>query len=159
MTLRTRAREVPPGAGNPRLIRATDGRVLAGGPEAAGREQSYPLTLDVTTIGSGDGQDIQLDDVAATHGEIQREADGDEFVYRHLDADSVSYLDGAAVAVAGLHHGDRLTLGASTLIFQRDEYADHGRFEGGRQGGDASGPKAAGSGGHESEPRDSEPTR
>jgi hypothetical protein len=158
MTLRTKDRKVPPGAGNPRLVRATEGRAVAGSPEAEGREQSYPLRLAVTTIGSADGQEVQLDGVGAAHGEVRRDAGDDEFVYRHLDAEGVSYLDGAAVTEAGLHHGDRLTVGPWTLIFQRDEYADHGRFEGGREGGDASGPKAAGSGGQESEPRDSEST-
>jgi hypothetical protein len=155
VTLRTRDGKVSPGAGNPRLVKSGDGHAVAGTPEAEGVQLGYPLNIDVTTVGSADGQDIQLEGIESQHGEIRRDANDDEFVYHHLSNAGESHVDGAIVTSAGLHHGVRLTVGPWTLIFQRDEYADHGRFDGGRQGGESSGPVAAGFGGHEAEPGES----
>jgi hypothetical protein len=133
-------------------VRSNDGHVTAAAAANEGLELSYPLNADVTTVGSAEGQDIQLDGIEPAHGEIRRETADDEFVYHHLSNDGTSHIDGVIIASAGLHHGDRLTVGPWTLIYQRDEYADHGRFDGGREGGESSGSVAAGFGGHEDEP-------
>ena len=142
----------PPGAGHPRLVRASGGKVVAGSPEAEGREVSYLLTRAVTTLGSDHSRNIQLTGIEPEHGELRHHADTDEFVYTHVSTTGASQVNGAIVTSADLHHGDRLTVGPWTLIFQRDAHADHIRPDGGRQGGEPSGPRAAGFGGHESEP-------
>jgi hypothetical protein len=152
MVTRSRDTDVSPGAGHPRLVRATRGHVALGSPEADGIEHSYPLGVRVTSLGSTPSSDIVLAGIAAEHGEIRREASSDEFTYHQLSRDGESFVNGVVVTDAGLHTGDRLALGDWTLIYQRDEFADHGRFDGGRQGGEASGTRAAGSGGQESEP-------
>jgi hypothetical protein len=157
MSVRSRDREVTPGAGNPRLVRAMHGHAAVGSSEAEGIEHSYPLNLDVTSLGSSPGSDIVVAGVDPEHGEIRREENSDEFVYHHLSRQADSRVNGVVVTDAGLHHGDRLTVGEWTLIYQRDEFADHGRYDGGRQGGEASGTRAAGSGGQESEPSSSGP--
>jgi hypothetical protein len=152
MSVRTRDRRIPPGAGHPRLVRATHGHAEIGSPEAKGIENSYPLGVDVTSLGSALSCDIVLTGIDAEHAEVRREAGGDEFVYHHLSQTEASRVNGVVVVEASLHHGDRVSVGDWTLIYQRDEFADHGRFDGGRQGGEASGTRAAGSGGQESEP-------
>jgi hypothetical protein len=159
VTLRNRDDEVHPGAGNPRLVRSGDGHALAGTPEAEGIQPSHQLGIDVTTVGSDDDQDIRLEGIEPAHGEIRREASDDEFVYHHVSGAGASRINGAIVTSAGLHHGDRLTVGSWTLVYQRDEYADHGRYDGGREGGQSSGPVAAGFGGHEDEASESRPAQ
>jgi hypothetical protein len=157
MSVRTRDRDVPPGAGHPRLVRATLGHAAVGSPEADGIERSYSLSVDVTSLGSAPGNDIFLAGTDAEHAEVRREAGGDEFVYHHLSHTGESRVNGVVVNDAGLHHGDRVSIAEWTLIYQRDEFADHGRFDGGRQGGEASGKKVVGTGGEESEPSASGP--
>jgi hypothetical protein len=152
MNVRSRDTEVPPGAGHPRLVQATLGHADVGSPEAEGIDHSYPLSVDVTSLGSAPNCDIVLAGLEDRHGEVYRDATGDEFIYHHLSPQNESRVNGVAVSFAGLHHGDRLSVGEWTLIYQRDEFADHGRFDGGRQGGEASGPRLAGAGGDESEP-------
>jgi hypothetical protein len=95
--------------------------------------------------------------IDAAPGEVRRDGTIDEFVYHHLSRSGHSHVNGVVVTDAGLHHGDRLSVGDWTLIYQRDEFADHGRFDGGRQGGEASGTRLAGSGGQESEPSEAGP--
>jgi hypothetical protein len=152
VSVRSRDTEVPPGAGHPRLVRATHGHAAVGSPEAEGIDHSYPLSVDVTSLGSTPSCDIVLAGIDGRHGEVRREETGDEFVYHHLSGQGESRVNGVVVSYAALHHGDRLSVGEWTLIYQRDEFADHGRFDGGRQGGEASGTRRAGSGGQESEP-------
>jgi hypothetical protein len=152
VSVRSRVTEVPPGAGHPRLVRATHGHATAGSPEAEGMDHSHPLRVDVTSLGSALSCDIVLAGLDGHHGEIRRDQTGDEFVYHHLSRQGESRINGVVVSSAGLHHGDRLAVGEWTLIYQRDEFADHGRFDGGRQGGEASGTRLAGAGGQESEP-------
>jgi hypothetical protein len=159
MSLRSRDRDVSPGVGHPRLVRSTHGHAAVGSAEAQGVEHDYPLRLDVTSLGSAPHSDIVLAGIDAEHGEVRREETSDEFIYHHLSHRGESRVNGALVTFAGLHHGDRLSVGEWTLIYQRDEFADHGRFDGGRQGGEASGTRLAGSGGQESEPSAGGPIR
>jgi hypothetical protein len=124
------------GAGHPRLVVATDGHAMAGSAEASGVQQEFVLDKDVITIGSADGQDVQAAGLEPQHGEIRRDAADNDYVYTHLSADGFSRVDGSRISAYRLHHGDRLELGPVTLVFQRDEFADHGRLaDGGREGG------------------------
>jgi hypothetical protein len=131
--------EVPALGGHPRLVIATGGHAPIGSPEAAGIQRAFTLDGDAVTIGSADTQDVQLTGLEPEHGVIRREADADEWVYSDVHPSTASRVDGALTDGAGLHHGDRLELGAVTLVFQRDEEADHGRPDGGREGGDFAG--------------------
>jgi hypothetical protein len=103
-----------------------------------------------TTIGSDEGQDIVLDGLTSEHAVIQWLPDGDEYVFQSFTGDRSATVDGA-IAVTGLHNGDRLQLGAWTLIFQRDEDADHVRRSGARQGGEHAGDTRTRPGGHHTE--------
>jgi hypothetical protein len=129
---------VRPGAGHPRLVTTNDGYAVAGTAAANGLPTTYPLATDTTVLGGAIGQDVHLAGLPAAYGAIVRHR-GDEYVYVQLDPSHVVQLNGTTVTTAALHHGDRLTLGQHELVFQRDEFADHGRFDGGRQGGEFSG--------------------
>jgi hypothetical protein len=136
-------------AGHPRLVVATDGHAVAGSAEASGVQREFVLDKDVITIGSADGQDVQLAGLEPHHGEIRRDAAENDYVYRHVSDRGVSRVDGSGIRTSSLHHGDRLELGAVTLVFQRDEFADHGRLSnGGREGGQFRDHGTLGSGTH-----------
>jgi hypothetical protein len=136
-------------AGHPRLVVATDGHVMAGSSEAAGVQREFVLDRDVTTIGSGDDQDVQVAGLEPAHGEIRRDASDNDYVYTHVSDRGFSRVDGSRVRSSRLHHGDRLELGGVTLVFQRDEFADHGRLaDGGREGGQFRDHGTLGSGTH-----------
>jgi hypothetical protein len=129
----------PVRGGHPRLVIATGGHAPIGSPEAAGIQRAFTLDGDVVTIGSADTQDVQLDGLEPEHGVMRRGTDADEWVYSDVRPSTGSRVDGVLSEGTGLHHGDRLELGAVTLVFQRDEDADHGRPDGGREGGDFAG--------------------
>lgn len=116
--------------GSPRLLVAVagDGTVEHA---AAGEQPSFPLSLDRTSLGSGDDADIQLAGFAAA--EIIHD-ESDEFVF--VDSSGSATVNGQPVTSRPLRTGDRLELGPWTLMFFREEHADHGRPYGGRQGGE-----------------------
>jgi hypothetical protein len=136
-------------AGHPRLVVATDGHAEAGSSEAAGVQREFVLDRDLITIGSADDQDVQVPGLEPAHGEIRRDAAENDYVYTHVGDRGFSRVDGSRVRSSSLHHGDRLELGAVTLVFQRDEFADHGRLaQGGREGGQFRDHGTLGSGTH-----------
>jgi hypothetical protein len=126
-------------AGNPRLVVATAGHAAVGSPEAAGIQQWFALVGDIVTIGSAETQDVRFPGLEPEHGVIRRDPAADEWVYDDVHPAVGSRVDGVLAQGAGLHHGDRIELGGVTLVFQRDEAADHGRPDGGREGGDFAG--------------------
>jgi hypothetical protein len=130
--------QVSSGAGHPRLVPTTAGYAFAGSAAAAGVTTAFPLDAETTVIGGASRQDLHLDGLPVAYGAIVHRR-GDEYVYVQLDPRYTVRLNGTAVTSAALHHGDRLTLRHHELVFQRDEFADHGRFDGGRQGGEFSG--------------------
>ena len=89
-----------------------------------------------TRIGSRAGADLQLDGLAEDHAEIRYER-GDEYVLVDLGAPGGSRVNGQPVEQAELHTGDRIEVGDWTLSYYREEYADHGRPQGGRSGGES----------------------
>jgi hypothetical protein len=123
-------------AGHPRLVVATDGHAVAGSTEATGVQREFLLDKDLVTIGSADTSDVRIPGLEPVHGEIRRDISENDYVYSHLADGGFSRVDGSRVRSSSLHHGDRLELGAVTFVFQRDEFADHGRLsDGGREGG------------------------
>jgi hypothetical protein len=133
------APEAPPGGGRPRLVVVpSGGHASADGPEALGYEIEFPLDAGRTTIGSNADQDIVLDGLSPEHAVIDWLADGDEFVFAPVVRDGSATVDGG-ITTTGIHHGDRLQLGTWTLVFQRDEDADHVRAGRARRGGEHAG--------------------
>jgi hypothetical protein len=146
------ADEQSAGRGHPRLVIVPEGgHATSDSPAALGYEAEFPLNAGRTTIGSGTGQDIVLDGLAAEHAVIDWIADGDEYVFEPLTSDGSATVDGG-IATTGIHHGDRLQLGRWTLIFQRDEAADHIRLgKRARQGGEHAGDTRRRPGGYSTE--------
>ena len=120
----------PEGGGRPRLIFAFGGTA-----EIGSTQREFDLLPTVTTIGSGDGADLRLDGLAERHAEVRRD-DGDEYVLVDLGTDAGVLVDGQPVEQVPLHTGDRIELGGWTLSYYREEFADHGRPFGGREGGE-----------------------
>lgn len=119
------------GAGNPRLrITREDERV------------EFALESDLVRVGSDEGNELRLPETDPLHATITHDG-RDEYVLTlhgegetnaspgtdatHPDADSETLRTGA-----------HFTAGPWTLVFARDEFADHGRPFGGRQGGEYS---------------------
>ncbi|WES65756.1 hypothetical protein P0L94_06695 [Microbacter sp. GSS18] len=117
------------GAGNPRL-RISDGDERA----------THDLVDDVTHIGGAEGGEIVLAGIAPLHATIEHD-DRDEYVLTmhgdgELSANPDSEATHAGERTLTLRSGARFTAGPWTLVYLRDEYADHGRPFGGRQGGE-----------------------
>lgn len=138
MNRRLRHQVITLGAGHPRLVTSVGGYAMTGTAAASGVTESFPLDADTTMLGGATRQDIHLAGLPPAYGAVVHRR-GDEYIYMQLDPAYTARLNGTCIITAALHHGDRLTLGHHELVFQRDEFADHGRFDGGRQGGEFSG--------------------
>lgn len=100
-------------AGRPRLLRVgSDGT------------REIRLTSVRTLLGRGTAVDVDLKDssVSRRHGEITREADGSH-TYTDLGSTNGSRLNDAECSQARLADGDRLSLGAATVIFHCEHSA------------------------------------
>jgi FHA domain len=122
----------PRGGGQARLIFALGGRARAGI-----SQREFELLKGVTAIGSSADADLSLVGLGEQHAEIRRDA-ADEYIYVDLGTSAGSRVDGQPARQQSLHTGDRIELGAWTLCYYREEFADHGRPYGGRQGGEFS---------------------
>jgi hypothetical protein len=122
----------PHGGGHPRLIFAVGGQAPANT-----EQREFELLPGVTAIGSGADADLRLDGLDERHAEIRRDA-ADEYIYVDLGSAAGSRVDGQPISEQALHTGDRIELGSWTLSYSREEFADHGRPYGGRQGGEFS---------------------
>ena len=116
----------PSGGGDPRLV------AWPGDPE---RRQVLHLRRGVTTLGGDPGDDIVLPGMPAHAVEVRRNAD-DEYVLVNQARRKDCRLNGEVVLERILRTGARLEVGTSTLVYAREEYADHGRPYGGRIGGE-----------------------
>jgi hypothetical protein len=122
----------PRGGGRARLV-------FALGETAPGDtvQREFDLRHGVTTIGSGADTDLRLNGLGEHHAEVRRD-EFDEYIYVDLGTPAGSRIDGTPVSSQTLHTGDRIELGTWTLSYYREEFADHGRPYGGRQGGEGS---------------------
>lgn len=118
------------GAGSPRLHVFSDDRRF---------EQPLP---DRLAIGSAESSDLQLPDIEPQHAVIVHD-DRDEYVVTLLGPGQRG-VDPSAPAThpdpqsETLRTGARFTAGPWTFVFEREEFADHGRPFGGRDGGELS---------------------
>jgi Protein of unknown function (DUF3662)/Inner membrane component of T3SS, cytoplasmic domain len=112
----------PPGSlpGRPRLVLTTEGKAPLGSPESRGEEQSYFLTHAVSVIGRGADCDLQLADpgVSRRHAEVRLE--GDAVVLVDLGSTNGLRVNDVATTRRQLSPGDRVQLGTTTFVFQRD---------------------------------------
>lgn len=116
------------GAGDPRLLisRNDEDRSV------------HHLGADDVTIGSDVGCTIRLEGAAAVHATIAHDA-RDEFVLTmhgpgRMNSRSAEGEHGERVET--LRTGAVFTVGEWMLVFSRQEFADHGRPYGGREGGE-----------------------
>lgn len=117
----------PARGGNPRLVLVQE-RL---GPDD---EHVVHRLHDGMTIGSHSGCSIVLPGLAPVQARLRHD-ERDEWVVDGVSG--VTRVHGAAVVSQILRTGTRIDLGVHSLVFARDEYADHGRPFGGRIGGEA----------------------
>ena len=120
------------GSGNPHL------RITGDDEE----RMEFRLKADVVRIGSSDGCELRLDGTAPVHATITHD-ERDEYVLELHGAGELSASPGVDATHGGertetLRTGFRFTMGPWTLVFAREEFADHGRPYGGRLGGEYS---------------------
>ena len=120
----------PRGGGHPHLVIVE----ALGVDQPDSKHNRCELLRGTTVIGSGPDADYHLPGIDEHAAEIRRDS-ADEYIYVHLGTQVESTVDGMPVGRKILHAGDRITLGGWTLAFSREEFADHGRPYGGRQGG------------------------
>ncbi len=118
------------GAGDPHLTIVRDDE-----------RSTFALKADHVRIGSSSGNELRLADTDPVHAEITHDG-RDEYVLTlhgpgEMNAGPQSG-DGVVQRSEVLRTGARFTTGPWTLVFSRDEFADHGRPYGGREGGEFS---------------------
>ncbi|MHB2022943.1 MAG: FhaA domain-containing protein, partial [Mycobacteriales bacterium] len=106
--------------GNPRLLLNPD-HVGVASPEARARQRAFPLNGDRIVLGRSPDCDLQLTDpgVSRRHAEL-RLLDG-VFVLEDLGSTNGTLVNNVPVGDRQLVSGDRIRLGSTTLIFERDE--------------------------------------
>lgn len=97
-------------------------RLVATGADA--NPQEYPLTRDVTTIGSSETADIRLQYAEGSHAQIRR-VDGDEYLFENVSGSVESTVNGRQLEQIILRSGARIQIGQWTVIYQRESQADH----------------------------------
>ncbi|WP_240977231.1 FHA domain-containing protein [Planctomonas sp. JC2975] len=115
------------GAGEPRLL-------VSGGD----RRFVFDLDEDGIRIGSAADCDLRLEGLDALHAHIRHD-DRDEYLLSLVGAGETTVAPEISDAPADetiLRTGARFVLGQWTFVFQREEFADHGRPFGGREGGE-----------------------
>lgn len=119
------------GAGNPHLVLI--------GIERDGPSPEFPLG-ELTRIGSSPDNEIVLEGLLPHHATIEH-TEQDQYSLDSLgqtetgSAGEASPFEDAPKG-ALLRHGTRFKIADYTFTFQREEYADHGRPFGGREGGE-----------------------
>lgn len=119
------------GAGHPRLLVSSEGERFI-----------HEITGDTMRIGSDAANELALRDTDAVHATIVHD-ERDEYVLTlhgpgEMNANPLADATAPGDRTETLRTGARFTAGPWTLVFTREEYADHGRPFGGRQGGEYS---------------------
>ena len=116
------------GAGDPRRVLAAREDMGRGEPQPV-----FRLRRPVVTLGSDEDANICLPSLAPHHAEIHHD-DDDEFTV--VAGHGPVRVNGEPVERRLLRTASRVDVGPWTLVFYREEYADHGRPFGGRVGGE-----------------------
>ena len=124
----------PAGGGRPRLVVALGGIVMVE-PDGSLKQAEFDLLRGVTRIGSSPSAMVRLPGLDVEQAEVVWDQ-FDEYVFVQLSSSIDSRINGERMGRHPLRTGDRVEMGDWTLTFIRDEYADHGRPYGGRQGGE-----------------------
>lgn len=119
------------GAGRPRL------RVSRGD-----ERFEYEITGDTVRVGSAESNELTLPDCDPVHATIRHDA-RDEYVLTlhgvgEMNANPLSAATYPGDRSETLRTGAHFTAREWVLVFVRDEFADHGRPFGGREGGEFS---------------------
>ncbi len=118
-----------PVAGRPRLLPVHGDTVRHG--ELTLEEVVLPAGS--TVVGRDREADLRLTDLTVSPRHVRLDVEPDGAVrIRDLGGVNTLRVDGVPVREAALHSGNRLELGAVTLVFQQDP----AREDGGRQGGE-----------------------
>jgi hypothetical protein len=116
------------GAGHPHLI------VSQGG-----THRIFNIEADSVRIGSAPDAELRLPGIDPLHAEIRHD-DYDEYVLiphgRANTSTPLVHIPTVDAEGEVLRTGARFTMGPWAFVFAREEYADHGRPYGGRQGGE-----------------------
>jgi hypothetical protein len=137
-TFRYRRRRIttthdPRGGGRPRLVFS-----VSQAPVVGATRRVYYLARGTTTIGSDPANDLVLEGLQPQHAEVRRRAEDDEYFLHALGGAEPTRVNGAQVDTQVLRTGSRVQLGEWTMSYAREEFADHGRPFGGREGGEFS---------------------
>jgi len=116
------------GAGHPHLIISQ-----------GGDRDIFHLKEDVVRIGSAAGNQVQLPEIESLHATIVHD-ERDEYVLTLHGPGEMNAASGGPgeERMEILRTGARFTAGEWTFVFSREEFADHGRPYGGREGGELS---------------------
>lgn len=121
-----------PGSGRPRLIFA-----VGSGDWDRTRPREFDLLPGRTVIGSGPDADLRLEGVEARHAEIRHNEDDEYVLYSFAPTGGGRpNLPHSSENARILRTGSRIEIGQWRLAYYREEFADHGRPFGGRQGGE-----------------------
>src|SRR5690606_41394171 len=117
------------GSGHPRLLVVRDDE-----------RQVHEITTDVTRIGSSPEAELHLPQTQPMHAMVTHDPT-DEYVLQMFGAGETSLHDWRTIGTGSpdvevLRTGAHFSTGPWRLVFARDEFADHGRPYGGRQGGE-----------------------
>jgi len=120
-----------PGAGRPRLVFA-----VGTGAWTPAVPYEFDLLPERTTIGSSEDADLRLEGLDPIHAEIEHRGDDEYVLHARGLVGGGSAPRGDEPRPRVLRTGARIEMGPWRLAYVREEYADHGRPFGGRQGGE-----------------------
>ncbi len=124
----------PAGGGSPRLVFS-----MGSAATADGKRRVVDLPKTGTVIGSDEAADVRLSGIDAQQARVRRDAANDEYILVALGEETPTKVNGVKVSTEQvLRTGSRIEIGAWTMIYSREEFADHGRPYGGRAGGEFS---------------------
>lgn len=122
----------PLGGGSPRLV------YYLSPPETGGVREVLPLRRGTTRIGSDEHDDLRLDGLRPGHVQIRRNPATDEYEVVPVPGSSTTVGGAEVTSPVILRTGAVVRAGGRSFTYARDEYADHGRPHGGREGGEFS---------------------
>ena len=121
----------PAGGGRPRLVFSMG--------SAGGKRRVFYVPKTGTTIGSEESADLRLSGIEPHQARVRRDATNDEYILVAVGEETPTKVNGVTVTTEQvLRTGSRIEIGSWTLVYSREEFADHGRPYGGRAGGEFS---------------------